>query len=511
MKIFFLAFGVLFQHLLQGQDNFSKYYTFDSGVSNFRTLLVDKDTILLEGIFVDTISPFLQGIAFAKVDSSGNLISYHRYFDTKGRDLTYPPLNNIIKLSDGRYLVPAMTLQDEALLLIFLNSQFFVDTVFEFFTAETSVRLNLVRSVFELNDGYIVFGSAQRLSYATDGQIFRITKNGDLLWRKWYGLTNKDEAFGDIAQYTDSTFILASFHKPFPVPSQNHLYNTWIFEVDSDGNILQEFVDPDPYSGPSGGLVIDKNNNIYYCGEQIIDAQHGQQNAQGRIGMLDTDFNLKWKLSFGKNISISTGLTDMISSDNKLISVGSYEDTSRTALGNPWGYMTGWTVLTTPLGDSKCERFDTATWFPMTNSSEGIFRTMDTLSSGNIIACGEGRFGEETEHNIYAWLVKMPNPPCKNLISKNEAPPENITSSLRISPNPARTQAVIQWSENTGRNADYLLVFAEDGKRKQKLNLANGSSETFLNLSGYLPGIYFVQLLSKGGYLLGVNKFTVSP
>ncbi|MEP6648076.1 MAG: T9SS type A sorting domain-containing protein [Saprospiraceae bacterium] len=511
MKIIFLALGLLFQSLLQGQDFFSKYYTFDSGVSNFRTLLVDHDTILLEGIFVDTITPFLQGIAFAKVDSSGNLVSYQRYFDPKGRDLTYPPLNNMIKLSDGRYLVPAMTFQDNALLLIFLNSQFRVDTVFEYFTGEASVRLNLLRSVFELNDGYIIFGSAQRLSYATDGQIFRITKNGELVWRKWYGLTNKDEAFGDVTWYKDSTFIVASFHKPFPVPSQNHLYNTWIFEVDLDGNILNEYVDPDPYSGPSGGLVVDTNKNIFYSGSKIIDGMHGQQNGLGRIGMLNSEFMLQWKTTFGENQYILTEFIDMILSGSRLISVGSQVDTARTDSGFLNQYTTGWTGVTNIYGDSICERFDTATWYPHEGRAMGFFRAMDTLSSGNIIACGDGWFGPQDDYHEFAWLKKMQNPPCENLITKNEDPPENINSSLQINPNPAGKQAMIRWSEKIGIKSDHLLVFDMNGRLMQKLILHKDINEISLSLGDFLPGIYLVQLISKGGYLLGLNKFTVIP
>ncbi len=510
MKIFFLAFGVLFQYHLYGQDFFSKYYTFDSGTSNFRTLLVDHDTILLEGIFVDTIAPFLQGIVFAKVDSSGNLISNQRYIDPHGRDLTYPPLNNMIKLSDGRYLLPAMTFQDNALLLIFLNSHFLVDTVFEYFSGEASVRLNLIRSVFELNDGYIIFGSAQRLSYATDGQIFRIKKNGKLVWRKWYGLANKDEAFGDVAWYTDSTFIVASFHKPFPVSSQNQLYNTWIIEVDTDGNILREFVDPDPYSGPSGGLVIDKNKYIFFTGASIIADIYGLYNALGHIGMLNNHFELEWKIKYGKNLSINTGCTDMILSRGNLIAVGTDVDTFTLSQSNISRPHLGWSIMASINGDSICERTDTAMWYSIISSS-GSFIAMDTLSSGNIIACGEGRFGLEDHTHDYAWLVKMPNPPCRNLITKTTDPPENITSSLHIIPNPARNQVMIQWSEVTGGKADHLIVFDMDGRLMRKLSIQKGRSETSINIIGFLPGTYIVQLISKGGYLLGLNKFTVIP
>ncbi len=509
MKILFLALGVLFQHLLQGQDYFSRYYTFDSEVSNFRTLLVDRDTILKEGIFVDTIDPYLQGIAFAKVDSSGSLISYQRYFDPQGRDLTYPPLNNLIKTSDGGYLTVAMTFQDNALLLIFLNSQFQVDTVFEYFTNDASVRVNWIRNVFELNDGFIIFGSAQRISYATDGQIFRIKKNGELIWRKWYGLSNKDEAFGDVAWYKDSTFVVGSFHKPFPVTSQNHLYNTWIFEVDMDGNILNEYIDPDPYSGPSGGLVVDKNKNIFYTGSKIIDGMFGQQNALGRIGMLNSEFKLQWKTIFGENQYILTEFIDMILSGSRLVTVGTEVDTARTDSGFLNQYTTGWTGVVDIYGDSICERFDTATWYPHQGRAMGIIRAMDTLSSGNIIVCGDGWFGPEDDHHEYAWLVKMHNPPCEGMTTNATDLHENIINSLTILPNPANQEVVVHWQKSIANDNGYILLFDGCGKMILRVAFADSTTSISFPLNDFPEGMYNVQFVSEKGYLLGIGRLVV--
>ncbi len=85
--------------ILTAQSSFSYYYPFESSGSTIRSMLIERDTILLQGYFLDTVSPFLQGMVFAKVDSFGNLLTYQRYFDSKGRDLTYNPLNNIIKFN----------------------------------------------------------------------------------------------------------------------------------------------------------------------------------------------------------------------------------------------------------------------------------------------------------------------------------------------------------------------------------------------------------------------------
>ncbi len=508
LRFALLVMGFLVTSILAGQNYFSRYYPFDSQVSNFRALLVDRDTILLEGIFVDTIDPFLQGIAFAKVDSFGNLISYQRYFDPKGRDLTYPPLNNLIKLSDGRYLTPAMTFQDNALLLIFLNSQFRVDTVFEYFANDVSVRVNLIRSVFELKDGYMVFGSAQQLSFANDGQIFRIKKNGELLWRKWYDLPNKDEAFGDVSWFKDSTFAIGSFHKPFPINSQNKLHNIWIFVVDTNGNILHEFVDQDPYSGTSGGIVIDDSKNIYFTGATIIEDMYGLHNAIGHIGKLDENLQPKWKITFGKNLSINTGGVDMILSNRNLIATGTVVDTFTLQNSNTRRPHFGWTIMASTNGDSICERFDTSMWY-LPISSMGRFLSMDTLSSGNIIVCGEGRFGPEDDTRDYAWLVKMPNPPCEGLTVSNDEILSDITSTLQIRPNPVSDEVMIGWDESLSLEVDYILLFDMDGRLVQKKDIHAGVNILSLDLLNLVPGAYIVHLISKGGYLLGLDKLIV--
>lgn len=492
-----------------GQSSFSYYYPFDSPTSTFRSMLVDRDTILLQGIFLDTVPPYLQGMAFTLVDSSGNLISYQRYFDPNGRDLTYSSLNNMIKLSDGRYLTVGITLQDDALQLIFLTHHFQVDTVFEYFANDQTVQVNWIRNAFELTDGYILFGYAQRLSFATDGQIFRINKNGDLLWRKWYGLNNKDEAFGDAVKYTDSSFVTGSFHKPFPVHGQDQRSNTWIFEVDINGNILNEFVDPDPFSGTSGGLVIDKKKNIYYAGASIIEDMFGQHNALGRIGMLDSSFHLQWKLNFGKNISIEGGLIDMISSGNTLIATGRYIDTSRTIWGTQNTYTTGWTAISSFSGDSICEVIDTARWFSNYGRAQGIFRAMDTLSSGSIIACGEGWFGQQEDtYNEYAWLVKMPNPPCEGLIVSSKEIPK-IIHNWKINPNPATEIALIECNQCFFSEPTLFYVYNSLGHMVKRTVADIGVSHITLDLRNLAEGMYIIQSVNKKGHFTGFEKLII--
>ena len=492
---------------VSAQTEFNYYYPFESHVSLFCTMQIEKDTILLQGVFVDAISPFIQGMAFARVDSSGSLISYQRYYDPQGRDLTYSTPNNMVRLSDGRYLASAITLQDNALELIFLTPQFIVDTVFEYFANDPSVQVNFIRHVFEIDDGYLVFGAAQRLSFAIDGQIFRIKKNGELLWRKWYGLNNKDEAFGDVERYSDSTFVVASFHKPFPVSGQDKKRNTWIFEVDTNGYVHHEFVDPDPFSGTSGGLVFDEDHNIYYSGESIVVDSYNQHNSLGRIGMLDRNFHLQWKKEFGKNLSLDTGLEDMIRSHSNLIAVGTYVDTvTFLEFGTRRPHL-GLTAMVSIDGDSICQRYDTAQWYTRI-SSYGRLNSMDTLSSGSIVACGEGRFGPEDDDHQYAWLVKMPNPPCEGLTVSNKEI-SNAIHNWTINPNPAKESALLYLDHGVFNETILFNIFNNLGQIVKKAIADIGVDQITIDLRNLGEGIYIVQSINKTGQLTGIEKLII--
>lgn len=508
MRILGLIVIFLLHHLvIQAQNSFNTHFEFDSRTSTFRSLIVDRDTILLQGVFVDTIEPFLQGMAFAKVDSFGNLISYEKYYDPFGRDLTFPPLNNIIKISDGRYLTVGMSFQDNALLLIFLTPQFLVDTVYEYFADDPSVQVNWIRSAFEINDGYMLFGSAQRLSFATDGQIIRIDKNGKLLWRKWFGLPAMDEWIGDVVWYRDSTFVIGSFHKPFPVDGDNKMRNTWIFQVDQNGIILNEFQDPDPYSGTSGGLVIDRYHNIYYTGAVIVEDEYGQHNGLGRIGMLNSNFEHQWKTSFGKNLSLNTGFADMILTNEKLIATGTHVDTFSLPGQNTRRPHLGWSIVVSLLGDSICERLDTAMWY-LPISSVGNLRALDTLSSGAIIGCGEGRFGPVKDYHEFAWLVKMPSSPCKEFIVNTESPIA-LPSKLEIYPNP--TSAAVSIYSLEKEYLDNSKVFVNDiyGNLVKGLKIETGDSCVVIDFADQLSGLYILKLVDRNGKLIEIRKIIV--
>lgn len=509
MKMRLVLLMLILKDSLTAQNSFSYYYPFDSYGSSFTTMLVERDTILLQGYFLDTIAPYLQGMAFAKIDTSGNLITYQRYFDSKGRDFAYPPLNNIIKLSDGRYLTVGITLQDDALQLVFLSPNFQVDTVFEYFANDPTVQVNWVRSAFELTDGYLVFGSAQRLSFASDGQIFKVSKDGELLWRKWYGFANKDEVIGDVLPYTDSTFIVGSFHKPFPVNSDDKKRNTWIYEVDVNGIILNEFVDPDPFSGTSGGFVIDQFQNIFYTGASIVVDQYGQHNALGRIGMLDSHFQLKWKQEFGKNLHIQTGFADMVMLGNRLIAVGSHVDSSRTISGAPNGFIAGWFGSASILGDSICEKLDTAQWFAEQGRSMGFFSMVDTLSSGSIITCGYGWFGPDgNNYREYAWLVKTSNPPCDELkVSLNEIDPR--AKDWSISPNPTSGNLFIKFDKGKYYNNPSFYLFNAVGRIVKRFTIREQTSFCEIFLDGLPNGSYVLQSFNSKGQETGFEEVII--
>jgi hypothetical protein len=236
---------------------------------------------------------------------------------------------------------------------------------------------------------------------------------------------------------------------------------------------------------------------------------YGQHNSLGRIGKLNPDFRLEWKLNYGKNINIATGFNDMILSRNKLIAVGSYVDTSRTIWGTQNGYSVGWTGIADTFGDSICEVFDTAHWFTNLGRAMGVFRTMDTLSSGSIITCGDGWFGQlEDTYNEYAWLVKMPNPPCEGLKVGNKEI-SNAIHNWKINPNPAKESALLYLDHGVFNEAILFNIFNNLGQIVKKAIADIGVDQVTIDLRNLREGIYIVQSINKTGQLTGVEKLII--
>src|SRR5690606_39394057 len=80
---------------------------------------------------------------------------------------------------------------------------------------------------------------------------------------------------------------------------------TWIFEIDTAGNMVREFLDPDTRTGPAKGLIQTADGGFVYCGKYQSN-WNGMQSYvwQGSIAKVDGSLQNKvWEKKLNDTLS----------------------------------------------------------------------------------------------------------------------------------------------------------------------------------------------------------------
>ncbi|WP_456480305.1 hypothetical protein, partial [Nautilia sp.] len=91
-----------------------------------------------------------------------------------------------------------------------------------------------IHSFVEVSDGYVLAGYTKSNSNGgEDGWVFKINKNGELIWQNHFG-GEKDDEFNAIVKTNDG-FILSGWSNSFAPKSKG-----WILKIDKKGNYINQ-------------------------------------------------------------------------------------------------------------------------------------------------------------------------------------------------------------------------------------------------------------------------------
>lgn len=84
------------------------------------------------------------------------------------------------------------------------------------------------------NDGDVLFSKG-----GSDAWILKIDKNGEILWSNTYGGT-KSDGFGSVHEFPDGGFLLAGSTRSddYDIPGNKGDSDAWVFRIDSQGEII---------------------------------------------------------------------------------------------------------------------------------------------------------------------------------------------------------------------------------------------------------------------------------
>lgn len=467
------------------QPGFNRIYDAASiGDKLFFKIFVDKDTILALGVGYSSGSSS-QGVALAKMDSSGNLIAQNFIIDSFNDNLAMDFLwGNVIKTQEGHYAFPATALSRGGYQLIQIDSDLKIKSIFEFQSPDDYTAFD--ETILELSDGgFFISGNISRPNLKQDGFIRRIDKFGNLLWFKYYGDYNKDESFRSMVKISDNRFLVGGGAGPDSDNSETARAGLWV--IDSNGVILDTWLGPDePNLIIIRGLLPASDGGFIAHGRTYRGEGQWGSKVQVTLIKFDSTLEIQWMKHIGPSSSNYNGIYDMIKTpDGHYIVAG-----QRTAYGDltqptdDWG---GWLYKFSEQGDSIWSRADNAPE-PYTPTGEYAYGGVGVLSSGSVVAGGIGN----VEGKFVGWVVKVTADGCLDTIFCNTLPvvqPTNYQIELSLAPNPAISSITLSLEGDAPNGKPVRFsIFNSLGQKMWSLTSAADRQE--VPLAGWPPGVY---------------------
>jgi hypothetical protein len=515
MKNIKLIFSLLalFPLLVSAQTNtyFNNRYRFDRPNGVFTSVLCDKERYIASGITTDTtINHYVQNV-FSFISDEG-IIDSIKFFGFTGNDYgTWT--NSLLKTSDNGFAQIGYISDNVGTTGLFLKydssgSVLFHRTFKDYI--DTGIVTLLPQVLYETPDkGFLICGDYQKPIYG-DVRLFilKVDSLGNPQWKKIHNTSTLWEAMqygANIIKTHKNTYMLGCYKTDLNLPPSY----TWLLEVDSLGNKIREYIDPDPHTTNANGLRETSDHGYIYGGYYRIDTFVNTHYNRGHIVKMDSNFNKKWELIIGRSYD-NTGFNDLELLPNGDIIAAGQNLESFPNVQPDWEAIAGWVVKVSSSGNVIWERrycaldsnhLPTPTWC--------YSHDVDIDNKGNILVCGESFSVFQGNYPQRAWLLKLDPygclvPGCQNV---GIASPTETKQVLSLYPNPTADMLYIYFHDAAAQSGDYAFIIRDLQGKEIVPKTALSNSTTYLFATHALAqGMYVLELWKKGAFV-EVQKF----
>lgn len=396
------------------QGGFIRAYDFDEKGATFHNILLENDTLTIAGrILLNNENQW--GLLFVQLDTSGNVLNYHTFFDENGDSYVFEQGYGLIKTIDEGYaLVGQLSFRNNPVLFK-LDRNAELEFVKEYIDDDA---LNFRHwGITEIAGGFISIGVEQSVDdFKHDAFILRTDSTGNEIWKVNYGDIGIWDSFRGMVKLNNEEILLTgqSNNTSVDVNSVEDLYSIpRAVIIDTAGSIIWEWEGELDYSGGSSNtfgqlLPVDEENWINEGSFSTV-INEDQIAFQGEIVKRDSNFDVIWSTRFGSPTSFRNNFIDITkTSDGGWVACGQFYDIEAES---SIGFLGGWLAKVNSDGDSLWSRVDTMFWSTVSGSTNYLSGVV-ALPTGSIIVCGHIDKFDPDPAKSYGWLVKVDSDGC---------------------------------------------------------------------------------------------------
>jgi hypothetical protein len=482
------------------QPGFNQWFDFNSGAS-FHNVILKEDTLIIAGTILDQEAE-QWGALFLKMDTLGNILDYKLYLDELEGQLAFNTGFPIIRIKNGEYLMAGDIYDRNGDFLLWLdengNKKFFFE-----YPYASNVNFSAPKFLIESNEHFYLFSAKQLSNYKLKVSITKLDHQGNILWEQFYAHPYDDAAYlTDIWQKDDNTFVIGSGFADFDDwNTENSWTKSWIFAVDSLGNMLWERENEE--ESRVRGIHQLNNGDWVYSTRTFYPAPFNDYLFKPKIVRRDSNFNLLWQYEMAHSQSIENETIEMaIAPDGHFIGIGNWvvpDEYIPNIFPQEEAFYGGCLYKVSNAGDSLWIQCDTGI---VENAYTTLheLRGMVVLPSGSIVAVG--KFSNLDGNNRpVGWVIKRDKDGCMEelcvLTDLEELESGNASSAMKVYPNPASSHIFFEWQNKPWDNA-YLHIRDVMGQLIYTTKIIDSYQWDTVDVP---DGIYIYQLQTKGELL----------
>ncbi len=473
---------------LIGQSGFNKILDGGYDKNHFRDVIVVNDTLIGYGVGFDAPLYGKQGVILVKLDSLGNVLNSTIILDSLGDRLAVDKTwGKIIPTSDGGFAMTAATVFRRSAFLIKTDSDFNIEFIKEY--PDTVNLSNFHYKLFEIPDGFMLYGRIQRPNFLSRPFVRKVDKQGNTVWFKFYGSDDITDTFvsGDV--FRDSMFIFGGVKGGATVD----LSSAQIYILNSSGIVVEEWNSgPHPEMGWLRLFSVLDSDKILIFGQYLIEVQN--LIVQPTLSLLDMDTgDFDWIEHFG---TVDRAERRIQFWDMEPLSGSGFIGAGQSRIEvNGQSEQSGWLMKFNTEGDSIWSRYDFPD-FPVDSLGDTFFGGVGVLSSGSIVAGGTATLWNEQA----IWLVKVTPDGCLEVIDCGPVPTTVRPAEekgLDIYPNPADGTLTVSLQE-AAKSSGSIEFYSLGGHLVSSKGFAFGAKEVSIVVADIPDGFYFVKAISRG-------------
>lgn len=346
--------------------------------------------------------------------------------------------------------------------------------------------------------------------YKPDMVLFKLDQSGEILYQKTYG-SNLSDFISSTVVEPNGELIIGAGRNNQNTNLQNFTSRTYIFKVDSLGNILWEYLSPQgqlcdlAYSmvkTPDGGLVVASGKGI----EHEVNASVGALRWHSYIFKLNANHQQIWGRELrGVRHTGGTGVAKLVTATDRAGFVACGNLLEDKSFGEPkYG---SWVFKVSNQGDSLWARY-----YTFVEGVEKYYEPVDmkVTPDGGYIIAGQLTDGLEA----IGWLMKLDSfgcliPGCNANDGPNATEEAKAEMKLAIYPNPTSDFLNFELrSPRPPQRASFRIVDAT-GKVMKEVQSESPRDTFIVPVREWAGGVYFLQYL-EDNEIRAVERFVVS-